>query len=452
MIASVFYAQPLGYLFAGLVTLMVLHSHRHHIPNDPLTTSCDEHCHQALDNCWRIIVGIGVIPALIAVGFRRTIPESPLFTADVLNRPTEARDDVVMLTGQDRGLELRRNNVQAGPNDNMEPAAHQGAPNPVPRPDYEEEPLNWIQRWRDYWGSFHEYFIMQGQWRPLFGVSVAWCCFDIAYYALVGSSAAATAPKLWQNFYATCTLPLGEGNSTDYILAHPFLTNPNCSTPGDSGIYGYLMSTTAEVLLILCLGSIVGGALMIYFIQNHSPRRIQATGFLCLFFIFMITGVILRFGSPGQAKVGGSIMLVLAGILFEIGPNFTTFMLPVELFKTQHRALAHGIAAATGRAGAILFQVYVQYSEFEGNNFKDHKPIWLGFTVLVFMPAMLMGLIVTVYLIPETRDEDGSNRRLEVLQHVGGKDARSNAYNRHSQFELWASAIFLPWRKYQESV
>lgn len=468
MISWVFYAQPLGYLFAGLVTLMVLSSHRGSIPNNPETTYCNESCHQALDNCWRIIVGIGAIPALIAVAFRRTIPESPLYTADVLNRPREAKDDVVNLTGRSGELEPHQNNTyplntlpshppQADPNDNMGPtphpgegpAAQQGASTvvaiPTPNPDYEEESPSFIKLCQDYWTSFHEYFITQGHWRTLAGVSAAWFCFDTAYYALLGSSATSTAPKLWQNPYAHCTVPPDwpGKNSTEYLLQHPLLTAPNCQ-PGVSGIYGYLMSTTAEVLLILCLGSVVGGAIMIYIIKYHSPRRIQATGFLSLFFIFLINGVILSTGSHSQAKVGATFMLVLAGVLFEVGPNFTTFMLPVELFKTQHRAFAHGIAAAAGKTGASLFQIYVQYVTFGGRSFKDQEAQWLGYTILIFMPAMLVGLIVTVYLIPETRKEDGSNQRLEVLQEQGGGAAPSDPTNRRSHLKLWASAMFLP--------
>lgn len=189
------------------------------------------------------------------------------------------------------------------------------------------------------------------------------------------------------------------------------------------------------------MGALIGGLLMIYFIQNHSPKRFQATGFIALFFGFLITGVILVTGSTDQAKPGASVMFVLAGIAFELGPNFTTFMLPVELFPTKHRAFSHGIAAAAGKTGASLFQVYVQYVKFNGHAFQDLDTGWLGFTILCFLPAMLVGLLFTVYTIPETRESDGFNRSLEDLQALN-PDIKAG----HTHGQLWTSSVFLPWR------
>ena len=36
------------------------------------------------------------------------------------------------------------------------------------------------------------------------------------------------------------------------------------------------------------------------------------------------------------------------------GPNSTTFVIPAELFPSYFRATGHGIAAASGKAGAIV--------------------------------------------------------------------------------------------------
>lgn len=60
---------------------------------------------------------------------------------------------------------------------------------------------------------------------------------------------------------------------------------------------------------------------------------------------------------PGGA--GQHIALVFAGfVLFNLsmnmGPNSTTYILPVELFPTQVRATAAGFAAASAKVGATL--------------------------------------------------------------------------------------------------
>lgn len=93
MLAWTFYAQPLGCLTAGVISISVLASHRGAIPMVLRDSTCDQQCRQALDRSWRSIIGVRVIFAIIAFYFRRTIPESPRYTADVLGRPKEAIGD-----------------------------------------------------------------------------------------------------------------------------------------------------------------------------------------------------------------------------------------------------------------------------------------------------------------------------------------------------------------------
>ena len=100
MLTWVFYMQPLGYLLAAVVTLAVTRQYRNSIPMDVSDGNCDAECIRALDRCWRTIIGVGAVPALIAVFFRRSIPESPLYTADVINQPLGAKEDFVLLSGR----------------------------------------------------------------------------------------------------------------------------------------------------------------------------------------------------------------------------------------------------------------------------------------------------------------------------------------------------------------
>ena len=54
-------------------------------------------------------------------------------------------------------------------------------------------------------------------------------------------------------------------------------------------------------------------------------------------------------------STGGLMALfTLSQFVLNVGPNCTTFLLPVEVFPTRVRATAHGIAAASGKAGAVL--------------------------------------------------------------------------------------------------
>ena len=46
------------------------------------------------------------------------------------------------------------------------------------------------------------------------------------------------------------------------------------------------------------------------------------------------------------------------------GPNATTFILPAELFPTAWKSTAHGICAASGKAGAIVGAFGFLYAHF----------------------------------------------------------------------------------------
>jgi PHS family inorganic phosphate transporter-like MFS transporter len=46
----------------------------------------------------------------------------------------------------------------------------------------------------------------------------------------------------------------------------------------------------------------------------------------------------------------------MANFFQNFGPNTTTFIIPGELFPTRYRSTAHGIAAASGKLGALISQ------------------------------------------------------------------------------------------------
>jgi len=47
-----------------------------------------------LDRSWRILIGLGCVPAVIALYFRLSIPETPRFTLDVRQNVLRARRDI----------------------------------------------------------------------------------------------------------------------------------------------------------------------------------------------------------------------------------------------------------------------------------------------------------------------------------------------------------------------
>lgn len=73
MLTLVFACQPLGQLAASLVSLIAIVRQRNGIPSDSTAytdstpQNCNEECMQTLDSVWRWIIGVGVIPAVIAL-------------------------------------------------------------------------------------------------------------------------------------------------------------------------------------------------------------------------------------------------------------------------------------------------------------------------------------------------------------------------------------------------
>lgn len=59
----------------------------------------------------------------------------------------------------------------------------------------------------------------------------------------------------------------------------------------------------------------------------------------------------------------------LADFFQNFGPNTTTFVIPGEVFPTRYRSTCHGIAAASGKLGAIIAQVgFAQLINIGGTN------------------------------------------------------------------------------------
>lgn len=84
MMATLFLMQAFGQLAAILVSLVVIAIVRGRgYENDQV----------AIDMAWRWVMGVGAVPAVVALVFRVTIPESPIFTLDVLEDEHKASLD-----------------------------------------------------------------------------------------------------------------------------------------------------------------------------------------------------------------------------------------------------------------------------------------------------------------------------------------------------------------------
>jgi len=88
MLATVFSMQAFGCAAATVTSIVVVSIVRHYHPTpSPI----------AVDQIWRWVMGLSLIPATIAVVMRCFVPESPRFTLYVLNYPFRALQEADIL-------------------------------------------------------------------------------------------------------------------------------------------------------------------------------------------------------------------------------------------------------------------------------------------------------------------------------------------------------------------
>jgi MFS transporter, PHS family, inorganic phosphate transporter len=242
MLASVFFCQPLGQLCGMIVSLVVIDAYRGQIPTESEICKTAE-CIQALDGAWRWIVGFGSIPAVTALFFRFTIPESPRYLLDVVGAVKSASQNTqvyyngdafgqsqeLMEAGQnsqefilvehaiptpstEQTASLSLNVIQTSgglapthnPDPNPDEASHQ-LPSPMLTPTNDDlapgqtgadpilsnsaassihsaelAPPNEQQSPRASWQDAKQFFITEKNWIYLVATSSTWFCLDVS--------------------------------------------------------------------------------------------------------------------------------------------------------------------------------------------------------------------------------------------------------------------------------
>ncbi|KAF3767460.1 phosphate permease [Cryphonectria parasitica EP155] len=386
MMAGVFSMQGVGQLVAAIVALIVTAAFKGSFAGVSDLSECDYSCQTAADRCWRIIVGMGALPACFALYYRLTIPETPRYTFDVAHDVEMADADIqAFMASKGKGevdiVRQARLKKLSGPSLSV-PAAS----------------------WRDLTSYF-------GQWknfRVLMGTTLSWFFLDLAFYGL--------------------------GLNNALVLAAIGYSN-------GASLYTQLYNTAVGSIILAVAGSLPGYWVAIFSIDSLGRKPLQVLGFLVLTIIFCVIGF-------AYHRLSSSALLalyVLAQFFFNLGPNTTTFIVPGECFPTRYRATAHGLSAAAGKAGAIVAQVIsipmlaTRQDDCFGPRCSSSNP-WLGSLMRLFALFMLCGTLASL-LIPETKGltleelagEDPTSYNAGVngsIAHVDLATARSSSSSR----------------------
>ncbi len=211
----------------------------------------------------------------------------------------------------------------------------------------------------------------------ILGTAISWFTLDVAFY---GTSI----------FSNTIIHSLIQGGST----------------------YASLIHSTELTSLIFLFFAFPGYWAAVFLIDGVGRKKLQLLGFG-----FMVVAYAAIASIPGIISNILALFVVYGSTFFFInmGPNTTTFVVPVEVFPTQIRTTGHGIAASAGKVGAsisaFLFPFALHTIKLSG-----------VFTWLAIMAVL--GLLVTAILIPE-----GQERRLE---DISGEERLLKTYSEFS--------------------
>ncbi|ODQ78096.1 hypothetical protein BABINDRAFT_66181 [Babjeviella inositovora NRRL Y-12698] len=351
---AVFASQGWGQLFAAIVSLICVVGYKDSLIDVNSNAECGERCIKACDAMWRITIGMGAVPAMIALYFRLTIPESPRYTMEI------AGDDVRALADTKRFTSGGHGNA----NDQEIAGLQLDIERATAAAEFKNEQVAAMTPPKASWKDFRTHF---GQWKHgkiLLGTAGCWFMLDIAFYGLGLNS-------------AVILQTIGYASSKN--------------------VYWKLYNSAAGNLILICAGSIPGYWASVATIDTLGRKPIQIGGFGILTVLFCIIGF-------AYHKVGDHGLLalyVLCQFFENFGPNTTTFIIPGEIFPTRYRSTAHGISAASGKIGAIVAQTALG-TLINHNCSKTDANCWLPHVMEIFALFMLLGFGLA-WLLPETK-------------------------------------------------
>ncbi|KAF4571355.1 Inorganic phosphate transporter pho84 [Pleurotus pulmonarius] len=336
MMNAVFASQGWGNFCAALVGIIVVSAYKSTTINDQSSNL------GSIDPQWRLLIGLGCVPGVVALYFRLTIPETPRFTMDIERNIERATADVKQVLD----------------------------PNVIALDD--DAVTRRVQVPKASWADFRRYFSEWKNLKILIGTSYSWFALDIAFYGL--------------------------GLNSGIILQTIGFGSPAKGLSLPVSAFQNMRNICVGNLILSAAGLIPGYWVCFLFVDSWGRKPIQLMGFIMLTIIFVIMGFGYDKLTATPATTGAFVFLYcLANFFQNFGPNTTTFIIPGEVFPTRYRSTAHGISAASGKLGAIVAQVgFARLKDIGGkNHFVKH-------ILEIFAFFMLTGIFSTL-LLPETK-------------------------------------------------
>ncbi|RAO66587.1 uncharacterized protein BHQ10_002599 [Talaromyces amestolkiae] len=345
MMGSVFAMQGIGQLVGALIALIVTAGFKESLETASTVAKCTGVCNIAVDKMWRVVIGFGAVPAVFALYYRLTIPETPRYTFDINRDIVQASQDIsAYLEG-----------------------SREGHPDQVQRAAAIQKDSERLAAPKASWSDFIAHYSQWKNGRVLLGTAGSWFFLDVAFYGL--------------------------GLNNSIILSA-------IGWSGGSNVYHIFYNTAVGNLILICAGAIPGYWVTVATVDTIGRKPIQLGGFIMLTILFIVIGF--AYDPLKNSHNGLLALYVLAQFFFNFGPNATTFIVPGECFPTRYRSTSHGFSAASGKVGAIIAQCVFGPLVHRGAPAGSSDSPWLNHVMQIFALFMLCGCFTTL-LIPETK-------------------------------------------------
>ncbi len=234
---------------AVLIAFIITAAYKDAIIASPTTTHVAN-----IDPMWRLLIGLGCVPGVVALYFRLTIPETPRFTMDVERNIQQATADIKTVVA---GEELK----------NSDDLAVQRV----------EAPRATFRDFRQHFGKFENA-------KVLFGTSWSWFALDVSFFFCKHRGGSG---NLNQNTHTQIAF-YGLGLNSSIILEAIGFGAPTDKTA--RGLYVNLVKVSTGNLILSAAGLIPGYWVSFLFIDSWGRKPIQLMGFTMLTILFVIMG------------------------------------------------------------------------------------------------------------------------------------------------------------------
>ncbi|KAK3986476.1 major facilitator superfamily domain-containing protein [Cladorrhinum sp. PSN332] len=385
MLASVFAWQPVARLLAFGVNLAALRNLGSQAGLSPDGTDNEDLMKRVADQVWRLVTGIDIIPAMIAVGFRLTIPETPRYYAMIRRDLAKALGNAIKVYPENTNTESRigHDTSTRGGKDGGDASTKK----------------------RTWFASTVGHIWNTRPGRHLLVVCTLWTLIDMSWYIHSMDSPSAMATH-WNKSKAS--------GSTDDACPERTSWRADPRNP-DTSFYHELERNSIRYMLVTAIGQILGSIALIIIVNRFHRKNILTFSFSILAVFFTILGVVLL-ASPQTPSIKTAVD-VISGIMhffFNLGPKTLILMIAVEIFPTVHRGTFYGLAAASGKLGGIVIRPII------GSTGKSEKALGIRFLVAVLL--MILGAALA-RLLPEVQCAREGTESSDDVEETGSSES-----------------------------